>query len=378
MEHKISYPNYENSILGIPNSLLKHYGAKPHHKTLFQLDELLEKDYKNVVLMVFDGLGISILQKNLPYDSFLRKHIISDISSVYPCTTTAAITSITSGLTPNEHGWVGWSCYFKEIDKCIDLFSNNISGISKGVPASNEHIPYKYLGFEDILSQIDRATNGTIKALSVSPFSNYFANTCEGICEHLENLCMEDGKKFIYAYHFQPDHDMHDFGTTADCVKSMIVDYNRQIKELLSKLDDTLFIITADHGLCDITMKCIEDYPQINKCLKLPISIEPRCCSFFVKDEYKSTFADRFSTVFGNKFMLFSHDEFLQKGLFGDGTQHTKITDFVGDYVAVAVSDIALWYKDNHGEFNDFKASHAGLTEEEMLVPLIIVEKGKV
>ena len=32
-------------------------------------------------------------------------------------------------------------------------------------------------------------------------------------------------------------------------------------------------------------------------------------------------------------------------------------------------------YKDNNGEFNDIKDSHGGLTEEELTVPLIVIEK---
>lgn len=371
----IKYPEYDNSIVSVSNSILNYYGAAGHHATLPLLDDILKKDYKNVVLMVFDGLGVQILEDDLPKDCFFRKHMISELSSVYPCTTTAALTSILSGLTPAEHGWAGWSCYFKETGTCIDLFSGNISGIAEGVKAAPEHIPYKYLGYKDIFKKISTAANGSVKTCVVSPFSEYFANTCEGICEHIERLCKADGRKFIYAYHYQPDHDIHDFGTTADCIKTMAADYDRQIDELAGKVEDTVFIIIADHGLIDITMKCIEDYPKIYECLKLPVSVEPRCCSLFVKEEYKSVFKERFISEFGDKFILFSHDEFLEKGLLGNGKQHYKINDFIGDYIAVAVSDIALWNKDNHGEYSDFKAAHAGLCKEEMTVPFIVVER---
>lgn len=357
------------------NSILKYYGAPTHHSTLPLLDKLLEKNYKNVVLMVFDGLGVNILENNLPEDSFFRKHIFTEISSVYPCTTTAALTSILSGLNPCEHGWVGWSCYFKEVDKCVNLFNNADSFIKDGESVSTEHLANKYMGFETIFEQIDKATNRSIKTCAVSPFTNYFANTCEGICEHLKTLCNEDGQKLIYAYHYQPDHDIHDLGCYTETIKAMVMDYNNQIETLCNGLEDTLFIITADHGMTNITMKCIEDFPQINECLKRLITIEPRCCSFFIKDEFMNTFAERFKNTFGDKFMLFMHDEFIDKKLLGDGKQHAKIDDFIGDYVAVAVSDVALWYKNNADEWNDFKAAHAGLCEDEMTVPLIVIEE---
>lgn len=59
----------------------------------------------------------------------------------------------------------------------------------------------------------------------------------------------------------------------------------------------------------------------------------------------------------------------------GDGIPHAKIQDSVGDFVAVAISDIALWYQDMNGAYNDFKGAHAGATKDEMTVPFIVIEK---
>lgn len=355
--------------MSITNSLLKYYRAKPYHATLPIVDELLAKDYKNVVLLLMDGMGVNVLERNLPENAFLRKHIRTEISSVYPCTTTAATTSILTGKTPAEHGWIGWSCYFKEVDKCIDLFTNHESGTKR--PASDENQPHKYLPYGNILNMI----SDNVRTCFVSPFSNYFADTMEGICEHLKNLCSNTEKKFIYAYHYQPDQDLHDFGVSHDCIKQMMADYNNQLETLVQSLSDTLFLITADHGMIDIKMKCVEDYPAINNALIRHICIEPRCCSLYVKEEFKTDFPQKFTNVFGDKFKLFTHKEFLESGLLGEGVPHFKIEDFVGDYVAVAVSDIALWYKDINGDYNDFKSAHAGLTKEELTVPLIVIQK---
>ena len=363
-------PNYTNSIMSIANSLLKHYGAKPHHATQQIVDELLKVDYKNVVLLVMDGMGMNVLEKTLPHNAFLRKHIKTEISSVFPPTTTAATTSILTGKTPLEHGWIGWSCYFKEVDKCIDLFSNHESGTD--TPACDKHLPYTFMPYDNILDVL----SSKVQTYAVWPFSKeYFANNMEGICTQLKKLCSSDEKKFIYAYHSQPDTNLHEFGIGASCVTKMMSTYNIQLETLVNEISDTLFLITADHGMIDITMKCVEDYPAVNKALTRHICVEPRCCSLYVKDEYIAEFPRIFHETFPNKFLLFTHDEFLQSGLLGDGLQHPKIKDFVGNYMAVAVSDIAIWYKDINGEFKDFKAIHAGLTNEELAVPLIAVER---
>jgi len=213
-----------------------------------------------------------------------------------------------------------------------------------------------------------------IRTCAVWPFfGDYLAHNMDEVCEHIKKLCAEDGEKFIYAYHTQPDVDIHKFGMTSARVNEMLSDYNKQLEALANEVSDTLFLITSDHGMTSTTMKCVEDYPQIENALIRHICVEPRCCSFYVKDEKE--FPRIFNETFPSKFSLFTHNEFLQSGLLGEGMFHPKVEDFVGDYVAVAVSDIALWYKDNNGEFNDIKDSHGGLTEEELTVPLIVIEK---
>lgn len=138
----IKYPNYDRSILSIASSVLNHFGVKDcQHKTLPEFDKLLEKDYKNIIVILFDGLGTSTLNYHLTENDFLRKHYITDISSVFPSTTVAATTSILSGYSPLECGWLGWDLYFEEIGENVAVFKNTLQ--RNGEPAA------KYMHFSD-------------------------------------------------------------------------------------------------------------------------------------------------------------------------------------------------------------------------------------
>ncbi|MDR1628822.1 MAG: alkaline phosphatase family protein [Oscillospiraceae bacterium] len=364
--------DYDNSIVSLTNAILAHYGAAPHHSPLPYLEDLLAQNHKNVVLLVLDGMGVNVLERNLPESSFLRSHIKTELSSVYPCTTTAATTSFLSGKTPAEHGWLGWSCYFQEVDRCIDLFSGNESGT--GRPAAKEHLPNRLLAYDSIFKQIEQAANKKVKTFFVSPFSKPFADTMEGICTQIKKLGKKRGRKYIYAYHFQPDKDMHDHGVSAPRIGGLLKEYDRQLEQLCAKLSGTLLLITADHGMADITMHCVEDYPALHGCLRKPVSVEPRACSFFVKETHMADFPGIFQEAFGEKFRLYTHNEFLDGGFLGNGQPHRKTAEFVGDFVAVAVADAALWYRDINTGAKNFKGAHAGLTEAELTVPLIVLE----
>ena len=55
---RVCFPNYDDSILSLSHSILKHYGVSSDYATLSDLDAVLKRGYKNVVVMVFDGMGV--------------------------------------------------------------------------------------------------------------------------------------------------------------------------------------------------------------------------------------------------------------------------------------------------------------------------------
>ena len=128
MQNKnIVLPNYDHCILGTITSLLKYYNVNTTHKSSEKIDKLLnEKEYKNVIFLILDGLGEHILN-NISPNGFLSNHKIDCVTSVYPSTTTAALTSYYSGKPPYETGWIAWSQYFKEYGRALDMFSHNES-----------------------------------------------------------------------------------------------------------------------------------------------------------------------------------------------------------------------------------------------------------
>ena len=123
----IIYPNYNCCILNTIATVMKYYGLPCEYTVLPELEAALAKKYKTIVLMVFDGMGIDALEKNLKPTDFLNQHIKSELTSVVPSTTTAAMTAYYAGKSPLEHGWLGWSLYFKEYGRYIDTFINTDS-----------------------------------------------------------------------------------------------------------------------------------------------------------------------------------------------------------------------------------------------------------
>lgn len=369
----ITYPNYNRSILSIASSVLNHFGIKDcKHKTLTEFDKLLEKDYKNIIVMLFDGLGTSTLKYHLEENDFLRKHHVTDISSVFPSTTVAATTSIMSGYSPTECGWLGWDLYFEEIGENVAVFRNTLQ--RNGEPAAKFNVAHKYIPVKSIMKRIEEV-NGRRSAYCVSFFSKYRSKSVEDICKTVYKLSKKRKKKYIYAYWHQPDGVMHGHGVTSQEAHEQILHINREIEKLCNKLENSLIIVTADHGLCDSVNEYLEDYPTLFSMLKIPPSIEPsRALSLFVKEGMQKEFETEFNKLFGNDFRLMTKEKVFAENLLGFGNPHPRTYDFVGDFLAVATGNKSLF---TEREEHEFVSVHAGLTEEEMTVPFIAIETKK-
>ena len=150
-----------------------------------------------------------------------------------------------------------------------------------------------------------------------------------------------------------------------------MIDLEMKIEELSSKLTDTLLLITADHSQIACTNYCLMDYPEILNCLVRMPSVEPRTLSFWVKDEYKDDFPKIFKDAFGDKFWILTKEEVIDRKLFGTGNDHELFRDMLGDYLAISVSDAAIFL--THEEMKIMPGGHAGLTQEELDIPLIAV-----
>src|SRR5574344_630816 len=138
-------PNYKNCITKLSKSILKHYGVKPFHDSIKEIDDLLANK-KKVIVFLFDGMGKVVLEKHLPEDSFFGKNIILNIKSTLPPTTVASTTSFLSGKFPIETGWLGWSLYFKDYNRNIDVFTNADDQTGEIVADKNimtQKAPYK-------------------------------------------------------------------------------------------------------------------------------------------------------------------------------------------------------------------------------------------
>ena len=372
--------DYINSSLGLINAILAYHKVKPHHQPLTLLDQYFQKQPQNVVLLVLDGLGEMILNHFEP-NGYLKQHQIGRINAVFPPTTVASINTLESGKSPKEHGWLGWSLYFHECDRFIDIFPNQDSFSEEKINI-HDFDAKGLLQYQDVYSQIK--AQGSAQCYVIHPsnilktgdgFETVYTHNFEETLKVVRELCKDETPKYIYAYSPEPDLSLHVLGTKSVEVGNKIAEMEFLIKSYLHDVKDSLVIITADHGLIDIAEHIdVSGIPEINDLLVRPCFIEPRCTSFFVQAGKKDEFRTNFMKFFKDDFILFEKNDPELVELFGNGIPHFKFNDFLGDFVSIATKNKTLIYKGSRAKSSfSFKAHHAGFTDEERIVPLIVI-----
>ena len=355
----------KNTLVNLGNSILGYFEVPKFHDSLKIADEILNKAKKRkVALILLDGMGQIIYEKYKEYIPYLYSHIIAPFKSVYPPTTVAATTALTTGKYPIETSYLGWTQYFKTKDAYINVFPST-DAINAGVtytPPVTE-VELKVNKIWDLINKL-----GKYKATSISSFQfrrpeggddfDLFFNKANELIKEND---------FTYIYSGNPDHLLHEFGTNDEHIKENLIYLNKKVQELVENNSDTLFFLTADHGFADVIEIPVTEHEDFLDTLSVPVcSIEGRFATFSVKNKEK--FIELANKYYGENFIIKSKEEILNEHTFGYGEINKNSLDVIKDYTLIAKGKYIFY---NGPEPIGFKGAHAGATKGETDIYLV-------
>ena len=270
------FPAYQgNSLVNVPNSILSHFNIKTDKKIFPKKITQNIAGCSKLVLFTIDGFGYNLWEKEaikLPFFKKISdKKFVNPITSVFPSTTAAAITTINTGLTPLEHGLLEWDLYFQELDLIYEALPNRMVQTKYHAFKNSINIDQKMLFAGISLSQRLKAGNvasfGFMPlAQKDGPYTNSISRDAELItyssidelmillCQRLEST---RGNAYFYVYIPTIDSTEHQFGKSSEETKkelsklSDILDQEFAGKLTEKTKQDTGFLLTADHGQRD-------------------------------------------------------------------------------------------------------------------------------
>ena len=383
-----NYLNYrneiKNDIVDLSKVIASNNGANIKlNEDQKELKELIPSK-KHTVFILLDGFGYYKLQ-TLPDTSIIKQNLKCKLKTVNPTSTACVLTSLISASYPSQHGIFGWWDYNKEYDINYYplLFSQRRSEMSleeKGIKVQDifkfEPIFNKYKTKVNIYESRE-IINSTYTKMFAGKNANRYGyysikHAFDTMAKHL-NETKEN--TFNYIYIDGLDLNSHLYGTNSKEVTTIVEAVENGIKYLLNEVSEVSIVLTADHGQVDMaSMLYLNQNINFIKYFYAIPSIDTRMISFFVKDNYKEEFENKFMQEFGKDVILLKKDEIEEYNLFGRNDFSKHAYDSLGEYVAVIVNNkFMVCDRINLNDKMNTKGNHSGLTKEETTIPLVVI-----
>lgn len=353
-------------IVHVANAVRHYLGQSVYHEADEQVMNWLNAHhYRCVVVLLVDALGSSVLERHCSVNGFFRSHVLKNISTVFPPTTTAATTSLRTGKYPKENAWLGWDQYFREKEDEIILFMNR-----------GKYSGKKYPGFVSSalpVSFLEEEMKGQAETIWPKWGPRYPSENYEAMWKNIVKVSSNTENRYVYAYYDALDTFMHIHGPSCKETGDYVLQLEKITEAYARQLpEDVGVCLLADHSQIEVHAVDLEKYPSICRCLTHLPTLEPRACGFRVKEDRKEEFLQEFNRYFKDAFTVYTRQEILEMNIFGKGKENIRFREFVPDYLAVARSDISLVYHSPEQE-QYLHGDHAGGLQEEALVPVILI-----
>ena len=354
-------PDYEKSIVGVPNWILKNFGIREIHHSID-----LPVGFEKIVLIIIDALGYKNLEKLKTKGVFSQPSVIN---STFPSTTATALSSIFTGYLPAEHGMLGFILFLKEYGFLTNMIELSPFGYGRDLlrDRMDFSLPVKTifqtLSESGLKSASLIPSNYTKSGLSrmLHSGSQIIGYTSIGdLIVKLSDLSKEDFS-LITAYIPNIDKTGHleDERAYLEEASMILNTLGRKINEISR---NAAVLITADHGMIR-TPKEKEIWwsprDKIMEYLELPPGGERRMMHLYTREP--DILIDYLESNYK------SHGVFLKRKeaahLFGG--EHKRI----GDVVLVAFENFSFNFKYRKEEIS-LSGMHGGLSDFEMLVPV--------
>lgn len=345
---------------------------------------------RHIVLLVIDGLGYDYLQRK-GSGGALHRHLHSRLTSVFPSTTASAVTTYLSGLAPRQHALTGWHMYFSELDAIAAVLPLRPRGAGEfdAPPGTLSRRLFGHAPFVDRIAR--RATFVSPQAIANSEFNRYHSGrtavrgykTLEELFGQMETAIREAAEpSYVYAYYPELDTLAHIHGVGSDKLATQFAALDEAFGAFLAGIagSDAVVLACADHGFIDSPPERqidLAQHPDLAAMLLRPLCGERRVAYCYVKPGQESRFEAYVREAFGGCMDLFAGPELIGRGWYGPGAADPRLASRVGDYVLVMREDWTLvdWVE---GEKRYRQIGvHAGVSADEMLVPLVMAHCGR-
>jgi predicted AlkP superfamily pyrophosphatase or phosphodiesterase len=349
--------------------------------------------YDAVVLFLVDGFGWRFFEKfqGAPFLKRLTKSgQVEKLTSQFPSTTAAHLTTIHTGQPVGESGVYEWFYYEPQLERVIAPLLFSFAGDDerdtlKGLVKANRLYPnqtlYQELAKLGIVSHVFGVRDYTPSSYSNVVMRGATLNSFKTLAEALVNLGLllesATSPAYIHFYVDTIDSICHKYGPTAPQTESEIESFLLIMENFFERVftgrKKVLCLLTADHGASEVDPKTtiylnrdkrfqgIEHFLKRNKAGNLIVPAgSARDMFLYVKDELLDEAQELLSTRLAGKAEVLKSAWLMENGYFGPEIS-AKFRERVGNLVILSHRYRSVWWYEKD-RFEQRYSHHGGLT----------------
>lgn len=322
---------------------------------------------EQVVLLVLDGLGWEQLQARRPLMPVLASMAGGAITTVAPTTTATALCSIATGLTPAEHGLLGYRMTIG--GEVLNVLRwNSVNGDRRRNFPPRDVQPFTpFMGHDvPVISPAELETTGFTEAhLRGSRPVGWRAVSAIPV-EVGKQLAA--GERFVYAYYGGIDKTAHERGL-GEYYDAELRYADRLVADVREQLPPgAVLVVTADHGQVEVGDRIIEPDPDL-LAMVAQQSGEGRFRWWHALRGGAAELAQSAVERYADIAWVVTREQIIDEKWFGP-TIAPPIAARLGDVALVTHAPVSFHDPADTGPF-ELVCRHGSLTPAEVLVPLL-------
>ena len=319
-----------------------------------------------VVLLLLDGLGWNQLQSHVAQMPTLSSFSGGPITSIAPSTTATALTSLVTGLSPGEHGLIGYRVDMGSTVMNVLRWGDENGDLRRTFPPETTQPCPPFLGLSvPVLSKAELEGSGFTQAhLNGVKHMGWRASSSIPV---LIRAALDAGEQFVYAYYDGVDKIAHERGF-GDYYNAELRNADRLVEDIVSVLPpDTVLLVTADHGQVHVGDNTIIPSASVMAHVARQ-SGEGRFRWMHAQRGREGALRDA-AMEYSDVAWVVTKEQVLDEQWFGPRVSD-PVARRMGDIALAAHANVSFEEPLDGGAF-DLVCRHGSLTADEMLVPLL-------
>ena len=337
------------------------------------------REAKAVVLLLVDGMGWEQLQERTGLAPVLSGMEGGPITTVAPTTTTTALTSLTTGSAPGEHGLIGYQIHIQgQVLNALRWTAGPKKADARKsiVPEQIQTRPAFFGRRVPVVGRSEfRGTGFTRAHLDGVDHRGYKLTSSMAV---EVQMLVDGGASLVYAYYDGPDRVAHEYGF-GPYLDAEYAEVDHLVAQILAALPpEAALLVVSDHGqvmVGDATVELDRDVLALSSA----VSGEARFRWLHARPGRSGELLDAATERYGRYGLVAGKQQVLDEGWLGPYVS-PEARSRMGDVALVPCDPVAftepkpsVQNPPGHESKPPFQliARHGSLTSAEMLVPCL-------